>query len=164
MNFNCKLYYYLSWFEGSTVNRNRLYSQIWKSKAPHRSKAFLWLVGNDALLTNFVRKKRNLTVNDFFAVLLLRQRSTLFVIVQKRKRCGTVMVLVALIKYLFFQQPLGLRLENNLMNDTQVVKGIDWPLVFMTGCYLVLQCSNLAILEDVIHVHTIIDCRVFKLA
>ena len=64
MNLNCKLYYYLSWFEGSTVNRNRLYSQIWKSKAPHRSKAFMWLVGNDALLTNFVRKKRNLTVND----------------------------------------------------------------------------------------------------
>ena len=55
---------YSRWFEGSLGNRNSLYKHIWKSKAPHRLKAFMWLVANDALLTNFVQMRRKQTIDD----------------------------------------------------------------------------------------------------
>ena len=68
------------------------------------------------------------------------------------------------IKDSFFHQPLIPWLENNILNEIHSINGIEWPLVFITACYLVKHCRNLISFEDIGNAHIFLDYRVMKLA
>ena len=40
---------------------------------------------------------------------------------------------ISFINNSFFQQPLHLWLKNNMINETRMTQGIEWPLIFMTS-------------------------------
>ena len=46
---------YKAWTENDPLDRNRLFKGLWKLEVPQRVKASLWVVMNDALLTNHAR-------------------------------------------------------------------------------------------------------------
>ena len=41
-----------------------MFKVVWKLNAPQRLKTFMWLVTNEALLTNNERLKRNMVASD----------------------------------------------------------------------------------------------------
>ena len=47
-----------------TTTRAEAYRLMWKIKALHRLKTFMWLVMNDAFLTNYSHFKRGMVAND----------------------------------------------------------------------------------------------------
>ena len=70
----------------------------------------------------------------------------------------------SLIKNLFFQQPLKIWLEENLLDETRKCQGIEWPLVFSTAYCLLWYSRNLFIFEGCNNAHAFIACTILKLA
>ena len=102
-----------------------------------------------------------------YVVLLLRQRFMPFVIAQKRKSYGKALELVSL-KTPFSNNRWScgwkiLWLENKLFSESWIIKGMEGPLIFMTGHCLLLYCTNLSIFEAINDAHAFFYCRVIKL-
>ena len=70
----------------------------------------------------------------------------------------------SLIKNSFFQQPLKIWLEENLLNETQRCQGIGWPLIFTTACCLLWYSMNILVFEGCNNAHAFLACRILKLA
>ena len=54
--------YLVDW---NSVVRSRIFSQMWKIRAPQRLKSFMWLALNDVLLTNMARHRRGLVFKQY---------------------------------------------------------------------------------------------------
>ena len=67
-----------------------MHKLLWKIRTPQRLKTFMWLVMNDALLTNFSLIKRGMTANDLcvFVVFMQKQCCMTFMIVKLLTMCG----------------------------------------------------------------------------
>ena len=68
------------------------------------------------------------------------------------------------IKNSFFQKPLMAWIEENLLDEVQTLKGMEWSLIFLTACYLAWFNRNLAVLENNTNAHTYLDCMIWNLA
>ena len=66
-----------SWTDDDIMIRNNLYKNMWKVKTTQRIKAFMWLVMNDALLTNHACFRRGLVTNDLCALCSAFPKTTL---------------------------------------------------------------------------------------
>ena len=105
---------------------------MWKIRAPQKLKIFLWLVVNEAHLTNVSRMKKGLSAIDLCPICGIYSETTLHVprdceiAKDMWKSIGN-----SLIKNSFFEQPLKIQLEENLLHETKKCQGIEWPLVFL---------------------------------
>ena len=88
-------------------------------RAPQRVKSFMWLVINDALLTNCARLKRNMTANDTCAICGSISETMLHTL----RDCSKAKEMWksidhSFIKDSFFIQPLSEWLEENVLKET----------------------------------------------
>ena len=58
--FSVKMAHSIFLLSNNSSNRN-LFQVVWKLESPQRLKSFLWLAGNNALLTNANKVRRHLT-------------------------------------------------------------------------------------------------------
>ena len=66
------------WTDNDALIRYRLFRVMWKLNAAQRIKTFLWLVLNEALLTNRARFKKGLASNDLCALYGVKSESLLY--------------------------------------------------------------------------------------
>ena len=62
-DFNLKFAYSV-WFDREFSYHSQLLKELWKIKGPQRLKMFMWVMVNDALLTNHVRARKGLSSLD----------------------------------------------------------------------------------------------------
>ena len=55
---------YLNLVENVSLTKDQMFKVVWKLNAPQRLKTFMWLVTNEALLTNSERLRRNMVASE----------------------------------------------------------------------------------------------------
>ena len=71
---------YFSLCKNNMLDKNKLNNLMWKVRVLQRLKTFLWLVVNDALLTNFSRLKKRLGANDLYPMCGIYSETTLHIL------------------------------------------------------------------------------------
>ena len=94
------------------------------------------------------------------------------------KQCSTLSMIVLIVKAwelcnsfgtsfitnTFFQQPLSIWLEENVLDETRNFQGISWSLVFSVACCLIWFARNQFIFQKDSNAHLYLFCRTIKLA
>ena len=125
----------------------------------------MWLVINQALLTNNSRFRRGLAVNNLCSVCGIYLETMLHALRDCFKGKETwLSVGHSFIKNSFFQHPLQNRLEKSTLDEARTYQGMDWPLIFITTCNLLWYCRNLFVFENQTNAHPFLACRVMVLA
>ena len=108
---------------------------MWNLEAPKRIRMFMWLVLNDAFLTNHVRMRRGMTV--FYTCAVCNHHSE--TVLHTLKDCDLAKSLWmsinnSLVHDNFFHLLILQWVEENIMNKTQTVCGVSLSLLFATVC------------------------------
>ena len=125
----------------------------------------MWVVPNDALLTNHACLRKGLATQDNCYLCGNVSETKLHALWY----CPITQELWtsvgnSFISASFFQQPLLKQLENNMLNGTCNNAGIIWPLLFLTACNSTWHCRNLVILEGITNARGSLVCKVMRLA
>ena len=132
-DFNLKFAYSV-WFDREFSYHSRLFKELWKIKGPQRLKMFMWVMVNDALLTNHVRARKGLSSLDTCILCGSSLDTTLhalhnYIYVKELWKS----IDHSLITNSFFQQPLLIWLEKNILNETQCHVEVNYPSLFHYG-------------------------------
>ena len=128
----------------------KLFKQIWQVLAPQRVRSFLWLVANDALLTNVNIVRRHIA-HDTTRVLCGTYEESLLHIIRDCFVAQNIWISIeaSLVQSDFFDQSLQEWLTWNLSSQTRSVYGVPWPLFFAACCMLLWRSGNSFIFEGV---------------
>lgn len=111
-------------------NMGRFYNRIWSVMAPERVRAFLWLVGNQAIMSNAERYKRHLSETEVCQVCKGGIETTTHILRDCPAMLGIWNRLVPpRKKQLFFSQSLLEWIYGNLCDNGETTDG-PWATIF----------------------------------